>query len=392
MSCLLVILPFRLSSIIEKGEVTARYFNPQNLFEEVHILLTNGDKPDLKTLQKMVGNARLYLHNYPFRAIDWVLTAGMRPVLMNHWARGIIPMVESIRPDVVRCHGAGVNAWLAVFIRRRLGIPFAISLHNHPSDNRKNTPWTSHFTRRLILELSKSVEQGSLEQANRIIVVYQSLLDYAQTFGKQKVQLIYNVVNADKLSEKVEYTLNAPAQIISVGQQIHRKNPEMLIRAIKDLPVHLTIVGDGPLHQALVNLAEQLKLGGKIDFVKSISNDELCYQLTQFDVFAIYTGYPEIPKAVIEPLLAGLPVIINRKHSLPVPELEGDWVYGVESNPEAYKQALEDLINNDSKRAGYGKRGKEYAREKFAPKVMEKQLYVMYKDLIMDNKKSSLVI
>jgi len=46
---LMVLYPEALSSIIEKSEITERYFNPGNLFEEFHIVLTSDDQPDLVT-------------------------------------------------------------------------------------------------------------------------------------------------------------------------------------------------------------------------------------------------------------------------------------------------------------------------------------------------------
>jgi len=60
---LLVIIPDRLSALIEKGEVVTRYYNPGNLFDEVHIMMTNDDKPDPKLVQPMIGKAKLFLHN-----------------------------------------------------------------------------------------------------------------------------------------------------------------------------------------------------------------------------------------------------------------------------------------------------------------------------------------
>ena len=54
-SRLMVLIPDRLSDLVSKGEITERYYNPGNLFDEVHIVMTNDDKPDPVALQKMVG-------------------------------------------------------------------------------------------------------------------------------------------------------------------------------------------------------------------------------------------------------------------------------------------------------------------------------------------------
>ena len=43
---LMVIVPDRLSELAEKGEVTRRYYNPGDLFDEVDLVLVNDDRPD----------------------------------------------------------------------------------------------------------------------------------------------------------------------------------------------------------------------------------------------------------------------------------------------------------------------------------------------------------
>ena len=41
---LMVLIPHALSDLVAKGEVTERYYNPGDLFREVHIVLTNDDR------------------------------------------------------------------------------------------------------------------------------------------------------------------------------------------------------------------------------------------------------------------------------------------------------------------------------------------------------------
>ena len=60
---LLVIISDRLSTLVHKGEVTQRYYNPGNVFEEVHILEINDDRPEAAAVQPMVGDATLDLTN-----------------------------------------------------------------------------------------------------------------------------------------------------------------------------------------------------------------------------------------------------------------------------------------------------------------------------------------
>lgn len=67
---LMLILDDYLTNIVHKGEVVANYYNPGNIFNEVHIILINNDyisenSFEFNEIQKMVGTAKLFIYNFP---------------------------------------------------------------------------------------------------------------------------------------------------------------------------------------------------------------------------------------------------------------------------------------------------------------------------------------
>ena len=79
---LMVIVPDRLSDLVRKGEVTERYYNPGELFREVHLVLTNDDQPDRAAVQRMVGGAKLNIYNLPMGGHYFLRTLGwQRPLI-----------------------------------------------------------------------------------------------------------------------------------------------------------------------------------------------------------------------------------------------------------------------------------------------------------------------
>ena len=52
MNCLLVLIPDRLSDVVVKGEIEPAYYNLGQLFDVVHILMTNDDQPNSKVLKR----------------------------------------------------------------------------------------------------------------------------------------------------------------------------------------------------------------------------------------------------------------------------------------------------------------------------------------------------
>jgi glycosyltransferase involved in cell wall biosynthesis len=171
-------------------------------------------------------------------------------------------------------------------------------------------------------------------------------------------------------------------KLISVGRQFREKNPDNIIQAVRRLPeAHLTLVGDGPCHGDLVKLAAHCQIQGRVAFVQTIPNDELCRQLPEHDIFVVHTEYWELSKSVLEPLLTGLPVIINRRKGLPVPELQGDFLLVVENTEEGYYQALQKLIEDGSFREQLGRRAYDHAQKRWAPATSEQAFVEIYKEL-----------
>ena len=112
-SRLMVLIPDRLSDLVSKGEVTERYYNPGNLFDEVHLVMTNDDRPDPVALQKMVGNARLFLHNLPDSRKAFMPTLGWRPWLLGPWTAKALSLAQTVRPVLIGCRPESAPRCLA---------------------------------------------------------------------------------------------------------------------------------------------------------------------------------------------------------------------------------------------------------------------------------------
>ena len=378
---LLVVIPDRLSAIVEKGELTDRYYNPGVLFDEVHILMTNDDQPDPRAVQKTVGKARLALHNLPMpgfrRSVGWW------NAFLSSWMNKGVALAREVGPQLIRAYGNFGNGYLAAQIRKQTGVPFVVSLHTHPdADMRGATPWRPHWRERLRMELYRRFERESLAAADRVIIVYESQSEYATQNGARDVRLIYNVINPTHLGIKTNYQLGNPPRLISVGRQFKEKNPENIIRAMVGLKARLTLVGNGPYHDRLRSMAQGLGLAERVDFIRALPNDRLSELWPEYDLFAVHCDAWGIPKAVMEPLLAGLPVVVNRRRPEPVHELNGDWVMQVDNTESDYRQAITQLLAGHDRRATLGRRGHAYAWKQFSPKNTELQLIELYRELV----------
>jgi glycosyltransferase involved in cell wall biosynthesis len=378
---LMVIHAEDISGWVKKGEVIDRYFNPGDLFTEVHIVLVNGSIPDAGAMQKMVGSARLVLHDLIVpRRFGWK-TIGWQPLLMKCWINRVVALAKEINPNLVRCYGAHINAFAAYSIKRALGIPYVVSLHINPDVDIRDriVGWKD----RLMALANVKVEKIGLSNADLVLPVYRSIIPYLQRMGIQRFEVAYNVLNPSSLKVKTDYSLHDPVRIVSVGRQLAEKNPENIILAVARIPeATLTIYGDGPLHDELCALVEKLGVAGRVSFERVVSNDELCRRLPDFDIFAVHSEYWEISKSVLEPLLTGLPLIINRRNGEPVPELSDKICRFVENSVDGYEMAIRGLISDDVARETLGREAYRHANEHWSPKKTEAKFREIYQQIL----------
>jgi glycosyltransferase involved in cell wall biosynthesis len=377
MKKLLVIVSDQLSVLIRKGEITPRYYNPGELFNEVHILMTNDDKVDIEPLQKTVGNAKLILHNLPNGKRLFFTSLGWQPSLFGRWIKKGLKIAEEISPKLIRVHDNFIQGYLAYEIKRKLGTPYVISLHGVWDRDELIT-----IRDRIVSSFRRKLERVSLENCDHVIAVYRPILRYAKEYGAKKLSLVYNVVAKEHLKEKEGYEIRGTPKIITVNRQVREKNPENIIKAISNMDCQYTIVGDGPYHPYLRKLAKRLGAESKVKFMKAIPNKELCDVLPQYDFMVSHCDYWGISKTIIEASIVGLPVIINQHPVEPLPEYEGDWLMVCPNTPEGYAKAIERMLSDSGCRKKLGLAAKTYAKENWWPEEMENKIVSIYRDLL----------
>lgn len=379
---LLVIVPDSLTALIAKGEITDNYYNPGEVFDEVHLLLTNDDRPPLDELQRTVGRATVTVHNLPPRERMLKRTLGYRPFMLRRWAEPGVELAVRLRPRLVRCHGVWLNAFVAREIQRRLGIPYVVSLHINPDEDVRSR--AEGWKQRVDARALATVERLALRDAALVLPVYRAIVPYLERLGVTRYEVAYNMLNPAHLTAKDDYALHRPVRVISTGRQFAEKNPEQLVAAIAELPdVELTLVGDGPLHDHLRRVADRHGVAGRVVFERAVPNDELCRRLPSYDLFATHSEYWEIAKSVLEPLVAGLPVVINRRRGEPVPELTPDICVLVENTADGYRDALATLIRDDARREELGRAARRRSLETWAPEASERRFADIYRRLAL---------
>ncbi len=164
--------------------------------------------------------------------------------------------------------------------------------------------------------------------------------------------------------------------ILSVGELIHRKNHESLIRAVAAVSspaVHYAVAGEGELLDYLTGLVKELGLEAQVHLLgyrKDVA--ALC---NSCDAFALPSYQEGLSMALMESMACGKPVIASRIRGNT--DLIADGAGGVLVDPEdvpGYAAAIKKLMDDPVIREKYGnynaKKVKDYSLEKVIPQIM----------------------
>lgn len=372
---LLVVLNDRLSVISSKGEFVPRYYNPGDIFDEVHFLLLNDDKPKHSEIQVAVGHAAPYVHNISTGVSLFALTLAWTPFLLRLWAKFVIIQKIKTKPDLVRCYGNWLNGFLGAEIKRTLSIPLVLSLHGNPDVDYYRGRRAKSAIHRLYGWASNRVESVSLKYADYCIAVYSPILSYLERRGVTKCEVVHNVVGIG-IEPKIDYSLSGMViNLLCVGRQDSlEKNPRPIIDAIRTIPnACLTLVGSGDLHEWLVNYVREIGLVDRVYFIPALQNDKVLKLMKKSDIYVYSSDNYEISKSTMEAALCGLPVVLNDRNSDPARELVGGHFSLVCGSANSYHHEIMRLANSEKARRELGQRARSYALKNWDPQECEKR-------------------
>lgn len=366
---LLVVIPDRITDILDKGEYPPRYYNPGDFFDDVHLVLMNDDRPDPAALRPIVGSATVTLHNFAPASFD---PTWFRVPRLREWAREAVGIARLIAPDMIRAYGHYTSTFAAAEMKRALGVPLLVSLHGNPDVDyyrgRLATTWRQRFEG----WLSRPYEIESLRAADLVIPVYSPIVPFLKSIGVTKYEVVYNVVGQG-LTPRSDYPAKTQWRALCVGRQTKdQKNPAPIIEALSGLDnVSLNVVGDGALHDDLQALAVRCGVSGRISFHRTMANTCVLDLMRDADLFVYQSDNYEISKGTMEASLAGLPVILNRRRGGLADEVREGPYQVVDNHAAAYRAGIARVLQDDDLRADLGRRAAAYANARWHPDAME---------------------
>ena len=275
--------------------------------------------------------------------------------------------------DVVHTHAskAGIVGRIAA---RKAGVPFVV----HTVHGQAFHPYQSAFKNRIYIVS----ERFAAKYCDHIYAVAQAMIDQCVAAGvapREKYQVVYSgmdlqsFVNA-KRSPELRAKLGIPEDAPVVGmlaRLFELKGHDCMIAAapqiVAKIPnVRFLFIGDGILRETFQAEIARLGLTEHFAFAGLIPPEQVPAYLAQVDVLAHLSLREGLPRACVQALAAGKPVVAYPLDGTPEVVLDGET--GLLGEPENVPQIATNvirLLQDRQLRERLGKRGQELVLERF---------------------------
>jgi glycosyltransferase involved in cell wall biosynthesis len=196
----------------------------------------------------------------------------------------------------------------------------------------------------------------------------ENLLNIYGLAALKKVVVIPNRVDLKVFSHvKESYKVNYPIRIITVGNYLPGKNLLALIKDLSEteLDFQLTMAGAGSLKEEYLYLADQLNIRDRITLV-SLDHQSLAILLPQQDIYVHYSLSEGVPRAILEAMAAGLPVIATRVGFIKGVLLDNKNALVIDKPyDEGLNKSIKLLVESESLRARLGISARKAIEDQF---------------------------
>ena len=284
---------------------------------------------------------------------------------------GLVGTVRELAPDHIHAHWATYPSTAALFVSRRLGVPFSFTAHAHDiflehhllEDKMRHAAFgvtISEFNRRYL------AERVSREEAQRM-----------------------RVIHCGVSPREIEYRPEgrAAGTLLAVGRFDEIKGFPYLIEACallarRGLDFECRIVGEGPLRGELERRIAEAGLASRVTLLGARPQEEVRRELYRASVFVLPSivkangDRDGIPVALMEAMACGAPVVSTRVSG--IPELVEEGVGGLLVPPAdaaQLAQALEQLLTRPSLGPSLARHARQKIEREFDVAKEARKLY-----------------
>lgn len=197
-----------------------------------------------------------------------------------------------------------------------------------------------------------------VSKADRVVAVSQWVRDVLQRNGVDSEKITISrqgTLTATSLAQAAPArSAAAPLKIAYFGRIDRAKGPDLLVRALRNIPAANVQLDIFAIRQAAEPdkdyewLATQAQKDRRLQLISAIAPDKVASKMAEYDLIAVPSRWLETgPLVVLEAFAAGVPVLGANLGG--IAELVRDGVDGIlvaPDNPEAWAEAIRDLAED----------------------------------------------
>lgn len=286
----------------------------------------------------------------------------------------LIRLIKSLKIDIVHCHGYKADI-LGLLTARATGCRVIATCHN----------WTNATA---ALRRYSRLDLRALRSFDCAVAVSDPVFAQLLQAGaaSTKIRRVDNGIDVSWYSAERSAPTNRAQPVLGVVSRLStEKGIDVLIRALPQVvavypSLVCRIVGQGPEHSALLDLASELHIAGHVCFEGFQS--EIKSFLSECTIIALPSRTEGTPLAVLEAMASRRPVIASAVGNVPNLLLDGS--AGMLVTPESPHQLAEGilvLLQNADLRDRIAARAYEHVFANFDLRSMAKQYLNIYDDL-----------
>ena len=288
-----------------------------------------------------------------------------------------------------------------VLISKIFRIPYVIEVNGLLIDEEKMIGRPKVLTR-----LTGLNEKLNYKQADKIVAVTQGIKDGIKelhSIPDEKIVVIENGANTDlfkpmhqekaKKELKLEETKN---YICFVGNLAPWQGVEFLIQSapliLKESPhTKFLIIGDGPMKEELIDLAEQMAVSDKFIFTGVVPYEEVPKYINASDICVVYkkplkSGYS--PLKLYEYMACEKPVIASRVEGFEILEENHAGILVEPENPKELAKAIIKLLKDERLRRELGENGRKYVTKNHSWEAVARRVAEVCKSVVVEHERS----
>lgn len=211
----------------------------------------------------------------------------------------------------------GLGAWR---LHRSIGIPYALEIHHVVG-----FPSPANWQERIARVLSRLYLPWATRQAASVRVVSRSVQSTLKALGASTASVAIVPSFYLDTSVFVPHATEPVIDCVCCARLVANKGLQQLIAAMVQVPgANLTIIGDGPLRTALEALIQRLELKDRVRLLGWLPGPaDVARVLQQSRVFVMPSASEGGPRAALEAMACGLPVVATRVGLMPEVIVDG---------------------------------------------------------------------